>query len=207
MVSLQMTNHSDRPSLLTTSDSNNNEILPSDSTRSSTTQKKRKSVVNGTETKTFTIGQIKEVRMINFMCHKNFEIRFHPTPMQIVTGANGSGQTPWLSIHERRFSSSSRRKIDHRQCDLSLFGCASAQHRPNGQRSVVHSKRRSVSSTTNDFSNSLRFVRSDRRNCRSPWPTKAPKRTKPSSTAKKFTSFGKSARNSRDTKFWARNVK
>ena len=37
------------------------------------------------------IGQIKELRMLNFMCHKNFSIEFHPTSMQIVTGANGSG--------------------------------------------------------------------------------------------------------------------
>lgn len=41
----------------------------------------------------YHIGQIKEVRLLNFMCHKNFSIEFHPTSMQIVTGANGSGKS------------------------------------------------------------------------------------------------------------------
>jgi len=40
----------------------------------------------------YSIGQIKELHMVNFMCHKNFSIQFHPTHMQIVTGANGSGK-------------------------------------------------------------------------------------------------------------------
>ncbi|CAF0962841.1 unnamed protein product [Rotaria sordida] len=31
--------------------------------------------------------------MLNFMCHKNFSIEFHSTPMQIITGANGSGKS------------------------------------------------------------------------------------------------------------------
>ncbi|CAF4967667.1 unnamed protein product [Rotaria sp. Silwood1] len=31
--------------------------------------------------------------MLNFMCHKNFSIQFHPTHMQIVTGENGSGKS------------------------------------------------------------------------------------------------------------------
>lgn len=73
-----------------TSDLNNNEILPS----SSSSTKKKKSSVPTTENKSpFTIGQIKEIRMLNFMCHKNFAIEFHSTPMQIVTGANGSGKS------------------------------------------------------------------------------------------------------------------
>jgi predicted ATPase len=41
----------------------------------------------------YKIGQIKELHMLNFMCHKNFSIQFHPTHMQIVTGANGSGKS------------------------------------------------------------------------------------------------------------------
>ena len=41
----------------------------------------------------YNIGQIKELRMLNFMCHKNFSMQFHPTHMQIVTGANGSGKS------------------------------------------------------------------------------------------------------------------
>lgn len=40
----------------------------------------------------YNIGQIKELRVINFMCFKNFSIQFHPTHMQIVAGANGSGK-------------------------------------------------------------------------------------------------------------------
>jgi predicted ATPase len=41
----------------------------------------------------YSIGQIKELHMLNFMCYKNFAIEFHPTHMQIVTGANGSGKS------------------------------------------------------------------------------------------------------------------
>ena len=69
-----------------TSDLNNNEIaVPT---------KKKKSTVPSTKPKNvYTIGQIKELHMLNFMCHKNFSITFHPTPMQIVTGANGSGKS------------------------------------------------------------------------------------------------------------------
>ena len=43
--------------------------------------------------KSHRIGQIKELHMLNFMCHKNFSIQFHPTHMHIVTGANGSGKS------------------------------------------------------------------------------------------------------------------
>jgi hypothetical protein len=67
-----------------TSDLNNNEI--------SISTAKKKSVVPSKAKCVHTIGQIKELRMLNFMCHKNFAIEFHPTPMQIVTGANGSGK-------------------------------------------------------------------------------------------------------------------
>ncbi len=70
------------------SDMNNNEIV----SNSSTQTKKKKSINNSKENQSYTIGQIKELRMLNFMCHKNFSIDFHPTPMQIVTGANGSGK-------------------------------------------------------------------------------------------------------------------
>lgn len=42
--------------------------------------------------RSYHIGQIKELHMVNFMCYKNFSIQFHPTHMQIVTGANGSGK-------------------------------------------------------------------------------------------------------------------
>jgi predicted ATPase len=58
------------------SDMNNNDIIH---------HKKTKSL--------YTIGQIKQLHMLNFMCHKNFSIEFHPTHMQIVTGANGSGKS------------------------------------------------------------------------------------------------------------------
>jgi hypothetical protein len=71
------------------SDVNNNQIISSTPTQT----KKKKTIVNTTKQKqSYTIGQIKELRMLNFMCHKNFSIEFHPTPMQIVTGANGSGK-------------------------------------------------------------------------------------------------------------------
>jgi hypothetical protein len=50
-------------------------------------------ITNSKKTKRFySIGQIKELHMVNFMCHKNFSIQFYPTHMQIVTGANGSGK-------------------------------------------------------------------------------------------------------------------
>lgn len=71
-----------------TSDVNNNEVVA----RSSSPSKKKKSILPSTNQQTHTIGQIKELRMLNFMCHKNFAIQFHATPMQIVTGANGSGK-------------------------------------------------------------------------------------------------------------------
>jgi len=51
-------------------------------------------IINRKKAKKFySIGQIKELYMINFMCYKNFSIQFHPTHMQIVTGANGSGKS------------------------------------------------------------------------------------------------------------------
>lgn len=69
---------------------NNNEVVAA---RSSSPNKKKKSIVPSTNHhQTHTIGQIKELRMLNFMCHKNFAIQFHATPMQIITGANGSGK-------------------------------------------------------------------------------------------------------------------
>jgi len=67
---------------------NNNEII----SNSPTQTKKKKTINNSKEKQLYTIGQIKELHMLNFMCHKNFSINFHPTPMQIVTGANGSGK-------------------------------------------------------------------------------------------------------------------
>ena len=70
------------------SDMNNNEIVSS----ISTSTKKKKAVVTSKDKQLYTIGQIKELRMLNFMCHANFSIEFHATPMQIVTGANGSGK-------------------------------------------------------------------------------------------------------------------
>ncbi|CAF4297799.1 unnamed protein product, partial [Rotaria magnacalcarata] len=72
-----------------TADLNNNEIISNSPVQS----KKLKSVDNSNGKKSYTIGQIKELRMLNFMCHKNFSIEFHPTSMQIVTGANGSGKS------------------------------------------------------------------------------------------------------------------
>lgn len=79
-----MLNQFEQSSHRMNADSNNNEILPSSS---------RKSLHRNETDRDYTIGQIKEVRMVNFMCHKNFEIKFHPLPMQIVTGANGSGKS------------------------------------------------------------------------------------------------------------------
>ncbi|CAF0929233.1 unnamed protein product [Rotaria sordida] len=70
-------------------DLNNNDIIASTSTQT----KKKKLIINSNEKRLHTIGQIKELRMLNFMCHKNFSIEFHPTPMQIITGANGSGKS------------------------------------------------------------------------------------------------------------------
>jgi hypothetical protein len=63
------------------SDMNNNEIVSSSPTQT----KKKKLIVPSKEKHLYTIGQIKELRMLNFMCHKKFSIEFHPTPMQIVT--------------------------------------------------------------------------------------------------------------------------
>jgi len=71
-----MAAHQNKRLHLLNSDSSNNEIYHS------------------TKHKTlYSIGQIKEVQMINFMCHKNFIIQFRPTHMQIITGANGSGKS------------------------------------------------------------------------------------------------------------------
>ncbi|CAF1103411.1 unnamed protein product [Rotaria sp. Silwood1] len=71
------------------SDLNNNDIISSTPNQT----KKKKLIVTSNEQRSYTIGQIKELRMLNFMCHKNFSIEFHPTPMQIITGANGSGKS------------------------------------------------------------------------------------------------------------------
>jgi hypothetical protein len=60
----------------------NNEIIHS----------KKKKLVENKDKNFYTLGQIKELHMLNFMCYKNFSIQFHPTHMQIVTGANGSGR-------------------------------------------------------------------------------------------------------------------
>jgi hypothetical protein len=73
-------------------DPNNNEMIISNET---THPKKQKSILspdNGWNKRLHTVGQIKELHMLNFMCHKNFSIPFYPTPMHIVTGANGSGK-------------------------------------------------------------------------------------------------------------------
>ena len=79
-------NNMKRP-FLSKSDMNNNEIVPVVSSPA----RKKKALVTTKENQSYTIGQIKELRMLNFMCHKNFSIVFQATPMQIVTGANGSG--------------------------------------------------------------------------------------------------------------------
>lgn len=81
--------NSSKRSYLSTSDMNNNEIV-SNSPKST---KKKKSINNCTDKQSYKIGQIKKITMLNFMCHKNFSIEFHSTPMQIITGANGSGKT------------------------------------------------------------------------------------------------------------------
>ncbi|CAF3357287.1 unnamed protein product [Rotaria socialis] len=65
------------------SDMNNNDIIH---------LSKKKSILD-TMKKSFSVGQIKELHMLNFMCHKYFSIQFHPTHMQIVTGVNGSGKS------------------------------------------------------------------------------------------------------------------
>lgn len=83
----------ERSSLMMSPDSNNDDITLSNSTTSNAKKKKSSLPISISQPNNFTIGQIKEVRMMNFMCHKNFEIRFHSTPMQIVTGANGSGKS------------------------------------------------------------------------------------------------------------------
>ena len=84
---IQMTNNLKRPHK-SKSDVNNNEIISS----TMTNVKKKKLIFNAEERHSHTIGQVKELLMINFMCHKNFSIEFHPIPMQIITGANGSGK-------------------------------------------------------------------------------------------------------------------
>jgi hypothetical protein len=76
-----MTNNCNRQFAFT-SDMNNNEIIHA---------QKKKAVMNKDQ-RLYTIGQIKELHMLNFMCYKSFSIQFHPTHMQIVTGANGSGK-------------------------------------------------------------------------------------------------------------------
>ncbi|CAF4124706.1 unnamed protein product [Rotaria sp. Silwood2] len=71
------------------SDVNNNDIVSSTPKQT----KKNKLIVTSNANRSYTIGQIKELCMLNFMCQKNFSIEFHPTPMQIITGANGSGKS------------------------------------------------------------------------------------------------------------------
>ncbi|CAF1460702.1 unnamed protein product [Adineta ricciae] len=83
-----MANNTKRP-FQSTSDLNNNQIV----SPMSSTVKKKKTADTTKEKQSYTIGQIKELQMLNFMCHKNFSMKFHPTPMQIVTGANGSGKS------------------------------------------------------------------------------------------------------------------
>ena len=97
LSSIQMMNQTGQPSS-SRSDLNNNEIVAS----TSTAKRKKTSNVPSNNDRPYTIGQIKEVRMLNFMCHKNFAIKFHPTPMQIVTGANGSGRIDHRSEHSFR---------------------------------------------------------------------------------------------------------
>ena len=69
---------------LSTSDMNNNTVSHS--------KKAKSNPVNETK-KFFIVGQIKQLHLLNFMCHKNFSIEFHPTHLQLVTGANGSGKS------------------------------------------------------------------------------------------------------------------
>ncbi|CAF1187029.1 unnamed protein product [Adineta steineri] len=73
-----------KQSIAFNSDMNNNNLLDSN--------KHELMIINDNE-RMFTIGQIKELHMLNFMCHKNFSIKFYPTQMQIITGANGSGKS------------------------------------------------------------------------------------------------------------------
>ncbi len=115
-------------------DLNNNEIISS----SSTSTKKKKSIVTSEVKQVHIIGQIKELRMLNFMCHKNFSIEFHPTPMQIVTGANGSGKFKKItSIFFNKIIFS--RKINNSKCYLSLFGCSSTNNWSNIECSIIYS--------------------------------------------------------------------
>ena len=66
------------------SDMNNNTVSQS--------KKDKSTPVNDTK-KSFIVGQIKQLHLLNFMCHKNFSIEFHPTHLQMITGANGSGKS------------------------------------------------------------------------------------------------------------------
>jgi len=78
---IQMMNNPKRQ-IAFNSDMNNNEVNNS---------KRMKLTRINKDERIFTVGQIKELHMLNFMCHKNFSMKFYPTHMQIVTGANGSG--------------------------------------------------------------------------------------------------------------------
>lgn len=86
-VSVSMMNPVER-NCSTRSDLNNNEVVGRSSTK-----KPRTTTEITIPKKSFTVGQLKNLTMINFMCHKNFTIDFHSVPMQIVTGANGSGKS------------------------------------------------------------------------------------------------------------------
>jgi hypothetical protein len=116
-------------------DLNNNEIISS----SSTPKKKKKSIVTSEAKQVHTIGQIKELRMLNFMCHKNFSIEFRALPMQIVTGANGSGKLrkkQLVSFFNKIIFS---RKINNSKCHLYLFGCSSTNNWSNIKCSIIYS--------------------------------------------------------------------
>jgi hypothetical protein len=130
---IQMMNNSKR-ACSSKSDMNNNEIVSSTPKEA----KKKKSIIISKEKQSYTIGQIKELHMLNFMCHKNFSIKFHPTSMQIVTGANGSGikQKVYLVI---LLSDYVLRKINNSKCNMSLFGCSSKNDRSNDECSIIYS--------------------------------------------------------------------
>ncbi|CAF1468971.1 unnamed protein product [Adineta ricciae] len=69
---------------LSIADMNNNAVSHS--------KKAKSTPVNETK-KLFIVGQIKQLHLLNFMCHKNFSIEFHPTHLQLISGANGSGKS------------------------------------------------------------------------------------------------------------------
>jgi len=113
-------------------DLNNNEIISS----SSTPKKKKKSIVTSEAKQVHTIGQIKELRMLNFMCHKNFSIEFRALPMQIVTGANGSGK---LRKTTRIFFLIKKYFLGKSTIANAICICLGAQARTTGRTSNVQS--------------------------------------------------------------------